>query len=143
MRYAGFWIRVLALIIDSVILGIVLLPLSLAMQFSLRSHLNPAHPDFGPLFAAYFTFAPIFMLLRGAYFTFFVGKFGATPGKMALKLRVVNPDGSPVGYAKACGRYFSLMVSFLCCYIGVLMVAWDPEKRGLHDRMCNTRVIQT
>ena len=77
-----------------------------------------------------------------SYYTFFVGKYGATPGKMALKLRVVNPDGSPVSYGKACGRYFAFVVSSMACLIGLLMVAWDSEKRGLHDRMCNTRVIQ-
>jgi len=61
---------------------------------------------------------------------------------MATSLRVVNPDGSAVSYSKALGRWAAQIVSGLACCIGYLMIAWDPEKRGLHDRMCNTRVIR-
>jgi uncharacterized RDD family membrane protein YckC len=139
LNYAGFWIRVLAYIIDSIILDIVLVPLSIAMRFVVGGPVNPLEVNW----AAFFINTPIGLVLVVSYYTFFVGKYGATPGKMAVKLRIVNPDGSPVSYAKACGRMFAVMVSFLCCYIGVLMVAWDSEKRGLHDRMCNTRVIRT
>jgi uncharacterized RDD family membrane protein YckC len=85
---------------------------------------------------------PISMAITACYYTFFVGKYGATPGKMATKLSIVNADGSPVSYGKACGRYFAQIVSSLACCIGYLMVAWDPEKRALHDRICGTRVIR-
>jgi uncharacterized RDD family membrane protein YckC len=75
------------------------------------------------------------------YETFFVGKFGATPGKMACKLRVITAEGAPVSYARALGRYFSKLVSYLTCSIGFIIAGFDDEKRALHDRMCNTRVI--
>jgi uncharacterized RDD family membrane protein YckC len=139
LNYAGFWIRVLAYIIDTVILDIFLVPLSFAIRFAVGGPVNPLQINW----TAMLVNTPISLLLVCSYYTFFVGKYGATPGKMATKLRIVNPDGSPVSYAKALGRMFAVMVSFLCCYIGVLMVAWDAEKRGLHDRMCSTRVIQT
>ena len=51
------------------------------------------------------------MLVNGTYVVVFLGRFGATLGKMALRLRVVNPDGSPIGYGKAIGRYFAEMLS--------------------------------
>jgi uncharacterized RDD family membrane protein YckC len=63
---------------------------------------------------------------------------------MAARLLIVNPDGSKVSYAKALGRFFAseYVVAIFTLCIGYLMVAWDPEKRGLHDRICNTRVIR-
>jgi uncharacterized RDD family membrane protein YckC len=82
------------------------------------------------------------ILLRLAYFTFFIGKYGATPGKMACKIKVVNADGSPVSYAKAAGRFLGYIVSSITLGIGFLMMLWDGEKRTLHDRMCDTRVIK-
>jgi uncharacterized RDD family membrane protein YckC len=138
LNYAGFWIRTLAYIMDSVLMQIILLPLSFLIRMGVGGPVNPMQPNL----AALFVNTPVSMILVVSYYTFFVGKYGATLGKMALKLRVVNPDGSPVGYGKACGRYFAYIVSSLICLIGFLMVAWDPEKRGLHDRICNTRVIQ-
>ncbi len=138
LRYAGFWIRVLAYIIDTILLDIVIVPLGFVIRAIVGASLNPLEPSM----AASLMGLPINLAVVGFYYIYLVGKYGATPGKMALKLRIVQANGSPIGYGKACGRFFSLIVSFLCCYIGVLMVAWDPEKRGLHDRMCNTRVIQ-
>jgi uncharacterized RDD family membrane protein YckC len=72
-----------------------------------------------------------------------VGKYGATVGKMAAKIKIVNADGTPVSYGKAAGRYFAEILSSMICGIGYLMVAFDnEEKRALHDRICNTRVVR-
>ena len=73
---------------------------------------------------------------------FFLGKFGATPGKMACKLKVVRPDGERISYARALGRHFAEMLSGIILYIGYIMAAFDEEKRTLHDRICDTRVIK-
>ncbi len=75
------------------------------------------------------------------YEIFFVGKFGATPGKMLMKIKIVTAEGDRVSYARATGRYFARILSGLILYIGFLMAFWDPEKRALHDRICNTRVV--
>jgi uncharacterized RDD family membrane protein YckC len=82
------------------------------------------------------------LVVNFVYNIFFIGKFGATPGKMACKIKVVQPDGSPVGYGRATGRAFGEIVSGIICYIGYLMMIWDEEKRTLHDRMANTRVVK-
>jgi uncharacterized RDD family membrane protein YckC len=47
-----------------------------------------------------------------------------------------------VGYGRATGRAFGEIVSGIICYIGYLMMIWDEEKRTLHDRMANTRVVK-
>jgi len=79
---------------------------------------------------------------RAAYFIYFIGKDGQTPGKKLCKIRVVNADGSQVSYGKATGRFFGYMLSTLILFIGFFMAAWDDEKRALHDRLCDTRVIK-
>ena len=96
------------------------------------------------------TIAPFMMLfmqfgliaVQIGYQTFFVGKFGATPGKMACGLKIVRSDGSPISYGRAAGRAFGELLSAWTCYIGYLMVCFDSQKRALHDHMCDTRVVR-
>ena len=137
--YAGFWIRFGAIAIDGFILWIanmiVFIPLGI---------LVPAAGD-NPYAAL--SFMPVFMLLQYAipagYDTWFVGKYGATPGKMACKLKVVVADGTPVTYSRAIGRHFAKWLSSIILGIGFIMAAFDDERRTLIDRICETRVIRT
>ena len=75
------------------------------------------------------------------YETFLIGKYGATLGKMACKIKVVTADGGRVTYARALGRYFAKLLSSLTCLIGYIMAIFDDQKRALHDRICDTRVV--
>jgi uncharacterized RDD family membrane protein YckC len=87
----------------------------------------------------------LFFLQMGisiGYATWFVGKYAATPGKMACGLKIVMADGGRVTYWRACGRHFSEILSALILYIGYIMAGFDNEKRALHDRICNTRVVR-
>jgi uncharacterized RDD family membrane protein YckC len=81
--------------------------------------------------------------LQIAYSVWMHGKFGATVGKMACGLRLVRANGTPVSYGLATGRFFAEFLSALLIYIGYIMAGFDEEKRTLHDRICNTRVIKT
>jgi uncharacterized RDD family membrane protein YckC len=135
LRYAGFWIRFAAVFIDSLILGVF--NFLTAMLFF--AALSPETPE-GLLGVQ----ALQTLLQYGVACTFetcFVGKFGATPGKMACGLRVVLSDGSRVSYARAFGRYWAKLLSGCTLLIGYIMAAFDSEKRALHDHICNTRVI--
>ena len=149
MDYAGFWIRVVAAIIDglalSVIEMIIIAPLQILTAFMVPD--MEAGGESGIL--STFLFLGIALLIwliqlgtAVAYETWFVGKYAATPGKMVFGLKIVNADGSRVSYLKAFGRYFAKMLSYFVLLIGVIMVAFDSEKRGLHDHICNTRVIR-
>ena len=61
---------------------------------------------------------------------------------MACGIRVINADGTlKISLGKAIGRGFAEILGQMILYIGYLMVAWDSEKRALHDHICNTRVI--
>ncbi len=142
-RYGGFWIRVGAKVIDWIITGVsqwvILIPLGIIGVTSLPD--DPANID--P--SSFLTIVAIQMLVGFAvptiYHTYFVGRFAATPGKMACGLKIVLPDGDRVSYARAFGRYFAEMLSAMILLIGYIMVASDSEKRALHDRICSTRVV--
>jgi uncharacterized RDD family membrane protein YckC len=136
LEYAGFWIRAGAKILD----GIILTVINAILQFIIFSL---AGKNQGALLAAVVLTNLLNMAINIGYVTFFLGKFGATPGKMACKLKVVTPEGGDITYMRAFGRFWGEMLSGIILGIGFLMVAFDEEKRALHDRICNTRVIIT
>ena len=148
MRYAGFWWRFLASLIDGVILGTVSTMLQYAF-FPTTLTSTPIAPGTNPLIglgpvlarAGWAILASTLVSLT--YSVWFLGALGATPGMMALGLKVVRPDGSPISYGRAIGRYFAAMLSSLILCIGYLLIAFDAEKRALHDMICDTRVIKT
>jgi uncharacterized RDD family membrane protein YckC len=61
---------------------------------------------------------------------------------MACRLKVVTPEGNPISYGRALGRALASILSGMICAIGYIMAAFDEEKRSLHDRICNTRVVK-
>ena len=138
MDYAGFWIRFAALAIDAFIMWIINMAIFIPLGI-----LMPASPD-NPMVAV--SFMPVFMLLQyaipAAYDTWFVGKYGATPGKMACKLKIVVEDGSRITYLRAFGRHFAKWLSAMILGIGYIMAAFDDQRRTLHDRICETRVVR-
>jgi uncharacterized RDD family membrane protein YckC len=148
MRYAGFWIRFLASLIDSVILGTVTKTLQYALFPSMAvvtvtpPSTNP-WDTLGPSLAKLGWALLLSTVISVTYSTWFIGALGATPGLMALGLRVVRPDGAPIGYGRALARYFAAILSGMTLGIGYLLIAFDPEKRALHDMICDTRVIKT
>jgi uncharacterized RDD family membrane protein YckC len=136
---AGFCIRFVAKLIDGVILGIIGMLLYATAIFLLLWTDAIFMPS-----ARMLIFILVYMcsiLSYFAYAVFFVGQYGATPGKLALGLKVVDVDGSKVGYIKALGRCLSEIVSAIPFAFGYIIAAFDTEKRTLHDRICGTRVI--
>jgi len=140
VRYAGFWIRVVAKLIDGLILVVALIVPFVAIMAAMGGF-----SEAGQSSEAAVIFQLIFQLgyyvVAAGFSIFFVGKYAATPGKMACKIKIVNSDGAKIGYGRATGRFFAEILSGLICSIGYIMAAFDVEKRALHDRICNTRVI--
>jgi uncharacterized RDD family membrane protein YckC len=60
---------------------------------------------------------------------------------MACQLRVIRADGSNLDWGLAIGRHFAKILSYLTLFIGFIMAGFDEEKRALHDRICETRVV--
>ncbi|HXT10815.1 MAG TPA: RDD family protein [Candidatus Angelobacter sp.] len=143
-NYGGFWIRVSAKILDGLILGLPFMVVYVLIFVAItprggagRGQINPIARML-PLMLQMF-----FICINVAFQSFFLGKYGATPGKMLCKLRVVTSDGERIGYGRGAGRALAEMLSAIICYIGYLMVGFDSQKRALHDYICNTRVVHT
>ncbi len=135
-NYGGFWIRFVAKFIDGVITNVASSAVSIALNLALGA--VEAQNDFLIMGLNY----GVGLLLGITYSTLFVGAFAATPGKMVFGLKIVRPDGDRVTYARAFARHFAEMLSGLILGIGYIIAAFDDEKRALHDRICDTRVVR-
>ena len=139
-QYAGFWIRFVARIIDAVLIYIVILPVSF-LVLGTRAF-DPGRQDFDPAFLLTQGILTLINIgLAAAYEVFFLANYSATPGKMAVGKKVIVADGSRLSYGRALGRYFATYISSFTLLIGYIIAAFDSEKRTLHDRICDTRVV--
>ena len=143
MVFGGFWIRFLAVLIDGVLTYIVAAILDFALLGTTGARLASVNGDPSAAFGTVALASLIGLAVGFSYEVFFIGNMGATPGKMALGLKVVRADGSPVSYGRAAGRYFAKMLSGIIMGIGYIMAGFDSQKRALHDMICDTRVIKS
>jgi len=137
MRYAGFWIRFAAKFIDGLILGALIMIPAFIIGFSQATSGRPGSA--GLILQVIINVG--FLVVNLGYTIFFLGKFGATPGKMACKIHVLTSQGAPIGYGRAAGRGFAELLSGIICDIGYIIAAFDKQKRALHDHICDTRVV--
>ena len=136
LNYASVATRFGAVFLDGLMLGILNVLMNVIFGVGMAgTHTEAASPVI-PLILFF-----IQISIAVTYETFMIGKYGATLGKMACRIKVVTSDGGPVGYGRAFGRYFAKILSSLICLIGYLMAIPDQEKRALHDRICDTRVV--
>jgi uncharacterized RDD family membrane protein YckC len=135
MRYGGFWIRGVALMIDGIGFGAI----SVLISYLLYGSLVQQQPDLTRSIIQELASLAIGI----TYDVFFWSKYGATLGQMALGLKVITPDGNRISVGRGIGRYFALLLDSLTLGIGFFMAGWDSEKRALHDRIAGTRVIRT
>jgi uncharacterized RDD family membrane protein YckC len=153
-HYGGFWIRFLARLIDGIIVGVLnaIIRIPLMLMFGIGTigmgglgrglGVGRGGLIFGPALAGMLGISTLIGLAIGAaYEVYFLSAHGATPGKMALGLRVIRADGGPISPMLALGRHFAMWISAFILMIGYIMAGFDPEKRALHDRICETRVI--
>lgn len=145
LRYAGFWIRFLARIVDGLILGlvnfVVTMPLGIASFGFLTG--TPDLSDIASMVGMILLATTIRVAIAGVYEITLTTMKGATLGKMALGLKVVRPDGSGISAGRSAGRFFGTWLSGVILCIGYIIAGFDDEKRSLHDRLCDTRVIRT
>jgi len=156
VRPAGFWIRLIAYFFDLtfliLLLNVVLIPWHDWMG-EVRRQISAMNPneiaqDAEKLINFYKLILPplflqlgVYGLLSLAYYVGFNGSQGATPGKFMTGLRVESEDGLPLGYRQAFVRYSAELLSWLVLGLGYIMIAHDPAKRALHDRLAKTRVV--
>ena len=119
---SGFWRRFAAALIDGILIGIVSGILQAIFGRDAGSGLG--------------------LLIGLAYFTYFHGSSGQTPGDSALSIRVVDKDGGgSIGYGRAFIRWLVSLVSGFVLLIGYLWMLWDSEKQTWHDKAANSVVI--
>ena len=135
-QYGGFWRRSVAALVD----GSILLAVSISMQEMLTPVVAERDATFQLVIGLVLSF--VNLLIGAAYESILIHRYAATPGKMAMGLEVVRADGSAVSLGRAIGRHFAKMISGMVLGIGYLMVAFDAQKRGMHDMMCETRVLK-
>ena len=142
-RFASFGSRLAAKLIDTAIMYVVQLPLSIAFVLSAPKQPNgdPMHSPIVFSTVGVVVYA-LSLVITAAYNVYFVGRHGATPGKMALKIKVVMADGSALTYGRAASRYFGELLSSLTCMAGYVVAAFDQEARALQDHVAGTRVVQ-
>lgn len=125
---AGFWIRVVAFLIDFVALLVIQLIVAAAL---FRGDMQSAYG--------------VNTLIGLVYFVALWSSYGGgqTLGMRALNLKVVRTDGSPLSLVNAVLRYVGLLIAAIPFLIGVIWVAFDPNKQGWHDKIAGTYIVRT
>ena len=140
-NYAGFWVRLAAYVIDSVIVAIGLLFVRLAW-IGIGALISGTILDENVLF--HYSLKDIVLYIFNVmYFVLLTWCTGTTIGKRLMNLRVVPADRNEklsfvdVLYRETVGRF----LGGISIWIGYIIVGIDKEKRGFHDMLCDTRVV--
>ncbi len=135
MGYIGFWKRVIATLIDSLIVAIITFPL-LTLIYGM-AYWEKESTYSGPADFILSTLFPVVAVLL------FWTKKQATPGKMAISAKIVDAKTGGAPSTKQCiGRYFAYILSSLVFGLGFLWVAFDPKKQAWHDKLAGTAVVK-
>ena len=135
LEYVGFWLRLGATIIDSVLLSMVVYPL----LYTIYGKQYFADERF---IAGGGHFIVSYVLPAIAIIAFWVYR-SATPGKMAIRATIVDAKtGRQPSKGQLIGRYFAYYISIIPLCLGFLWIAWDPRKQGWHDKLAGTVVVR-
>ena len=141
--YAGFWLRFVAFIIDMVVIGVVTWPLAAFFNFGFHHvPLGRPHVMF-PFFFGGMFLGPIRFFLGWFYWAGMESSsYQATLGKMALGLKVTDMSGSRISFARASGRYFAKILSWMTLTVGFMMAGFTQRKQALEDILAGTLVVK-
>lgn len=144
VEHAGFWWRLAAWALDTVILNIggfiVGFPIGILCGMAGAAN-GMADEEVGAM--ANIIALPLSLLVTFAYCTVLLAWRGQTVGMMACSLKVVNTDGTPIGFGTAVLRWVCYFIAAMPCGLGLLWMIWDPESQGWHDKLAGTYVVRT
>lgn len=129
-NYAGFWIRFVAALIDGIAVFVIVSIIKLLFGMDI---LDRDWYSSGQLIST------VIGVIYYAYFE--SSEKQATPGKMALGIKVIGEDGGRISFMNALGRYFAKILSAVILCIGYIMAAFDKRKQALHDKLAKTYVV--
>ena len=129
-EYSGFGLRFIAYSIDAIILFILNWLIGIILVYTNLSLFMLIIAQWGLLLGA-----------SAIYEILLTYKYGGTLGKILMKIKVVDEKGNFISFWRSTGRHFAKYISSIILYIGFLMVLWDGNKQGLHDKMARTYVV--
>ena len=135
IEYVGFWVRFVASIIDSVIIAMLTFPILYLIYGAAYFDSTESIQGGADFFISY-------LLPIVAVILFWIYK-SATPGKMALSVKIVDEKtGGKPSAKQYVIRYLGYYVSLVALGLGFFWVAWDNKKQGWHDKFAGTVVIR-
>jgi uncharacterized RDD family membrane protein YckC len=152
--YAGFWIRVLASIIDSIIIfvpGVIIFAVVEGQTLSnYAACVNAANENgtlisqcLTTLFNSFGLWELAALVVQFLYFVLLWSQLGGTFGQRMLGLHVVDAaTGQNIGIGRAVGRFVGYLISTFALDIGLIWAAFDPRKQGWHDKIASTFVVR-
>jgi uncharacterized RDD family membrane protein YckC len=147
-EYGGFWLRVVAMLLDGVVLSVVATPIVLIFVFPPLMRMIKAIQEGSQdppveVFTAIFAVIPLFWLISWLYDSLLTcSSWQGTVGKRVLRLKVIDQAGNRVSFGRATGRSLSRMFLSGIMYVGYIMVAFTDRKQGLHDMIAATYVVR-
>lgn len=149
--YASFWRRLVAFMIDSIIVAFPSMILSgvgaalFAPKILSAMNANPSPESISALFSAY-GFIMVLNVVSALFFWLYYAFMEssakqATLGKMAMGIKVVDEHGQRISFARATGRTFSKIISYTILYFGFFMAAFTKKRQALHDLIATTYVV--
>lgn len=141
--YAGFWKRAAAFLIDNFILTVIGSIVG-GIAGTVLALLIGSNGDMGiaGIVMVQGTSYGVQTLIFASYFAWFhASTHQATPGKMAIGIKVTRGDGEIIGFWRGVGRYFASFLSTLLLGVGYFITPFTRRKQALHDLMCDTLVV--
>ncbi|GAB3389946.1 RDD family protein [Lysobacter fragariae] len=144
--YAGFWKRYAALCIDGFLVGIafyIVMIVAMIAGFGVVGLSGAGADGMGLGFAALMIGAYLmYPLISGLYYiSMESSSLQATLGKLAVGIKVTDSDGHRLARGQALGRWASHLLCYFTLYIGYIMAGFTDRKRGLHDMVAGTLVV--
>jgi uncharacterized RDD family membrane protein YckC len=143
VRYGGFWIRVVAAIIDAIVVRVVAWPIGVLFGLGgLAGTLGGfPHGGLGLHLLGGGIVAVVIIFGSWLYEAFMLSSpYQATLGKMVFGMKVIDLSGNRISFGRATGRHFGKWISGMILCIGFIMVGLTERKQGLHDMLAGTLV---
>jgi uncharacterized RDD family membrane protein YckC len=142
VHYGGFWIRVVAAIIDTIILRVVVAPVGIIFgSLGLAGGMMTGVPHIGLHLLGGGVTALLLIFGSWLYEAFMESSsYQATLGKMIFGMKVTDLNGNRISFERATGRHFAKWLSAMILFIGYIMVGFTERKQGLHDLLAGTLV---
>lgn len=158
LKYAGFWLRFAAYIIDQFVIGIagfiLFVPVILGViAFGVVNFdgidnftdlcASDALLMIGGIIGMILLAILISVVMKWLYYALMESsKFGGTIGKMAVHIKVVDMQGNRITFGRATGRYFSRIITNMTFLIGYIIAGFTEKKQALHDLIASCLVVQ-